>query len=424
MFSTGDERQRWESDVLDFLSWRGAGLFTNWTPRTSVDLVRELGGPDWESLLVRNLAASPNLERDLARAAQIAGRELVHDRAAHRVRTRGRLRGRVLARDTVRARLRSADPTLWVTEAKRREWQTEANAAIAGFLDHLRRSFRTAAVSAPNLGGLEAVERLLSINPLRHVTPDAGWSTFNMPPWLTAKNEFYRLIWSWADALRRSRRTRDALALRDMMGSGWLAAESRDKLFELFALSRASEALHRAAAPWDRFEIRLPAGAAKVGIKARADTGWTARVRFDRKPPVLGTYGQLLSNYAGVDGRGRRPDLQLELRWRGCRAVTLIEVKDTEPNSTYGRDSVVKVFGYLKDYWRLWMGAPSGFPKAVLLYSGDPKPIISLEDRMATDEVVLSSPDTFDADLTEIIEAQMKALGIPQHQVPPAKDSR
>lgn len=399
----------WQSEVLDFLAWRGAAIFDGWTPSSAVELAARLGAPEWEDVLLFNVVSSGAFASDVRRAAHLASRELRQERIVRKRVSRGRMHGRVLARETLKRRARSFDSSIWVTETSGRQWQTEANGAIVGFLDYVRRVLhRSSSTGAAAGSALEQIDRLLTMEPLRHVSPDPKWANYSMPPWLIAKHEIYRSIWKWADAVRVSRRLRDADSLRAPLG-GWLAEGSRDKLFELFALSQLLLALH-GHTMWASFKLTPPSAASAAIVEAEADDGLKAVIRLDRKPPTPGVYGALLGKYAGVDGSGRRPDLQLELSRANCIARTLIEVKATEPNSPYGRDSVVKVFGYLKDYAALWPDTQVRYPRAMVLYTGEVQPISPLGARVFEDEVLLTSASSYLSDVEAVIAAQTAYL--------------
>jgi hypothetical protein len=81
-----------------------------------------------------------------------------------------------------------------------------------------------------------------------------------------------------------------------------------------------------------------------------------------------------------------------------------VEVKATSPNTQYGRDSVVKVFGYLKDFAELWAEeVECQYPRAVLLYASGVFPLINRTEWVAADEVVLSDADSFGLDIEAIL---------------------
>jgi hypothetical protein len=246
---------------------------------------------------------------------------------------------------------------------------------------------------------VSSLDKLLRSWPLRDISPSVDWTAHNIPPLLLAKVPTYRLIWRWALALRHSRATRDAAALRETLLNGWLFDEDEDRLFELFAFSRVIVALYEARA-WSSLRLdRSPTGV----VAQAADLSVT--VLLDQSPSTKGSYEWLLSRYKGIDGRGRRPDIQIITRSGDDSGVTFIEVKNTDPHSRYGRDSVVKVLGYLKDYELLWRSS-SVRPRALLLYPHGLEPLFRLEAR-ADDEVLLSTASTLDADVRMVLKKHL-----------------
>lgn len=403
-------RAKWTDEVLDFLAWRANALFTDWTPRSMPALAGYLSGQDWETLVIANMLASPRFQADIGELIRLAPREMEQLHSEFVRVSRGRLRGRVLASRTIVERVRQADPTVWVTSKSEKVWQTEPNRLIAGFLAHLMRSAPTVfehtadMATTPMAAGVRAVERALRTEPLRRVDPDPSWSSRDVAVSLASKSRFYGLASKWMRSFRDARRIRDAETLRQTVLGGWLRAENDDRLFEVYALSRVITLLHGSDS-WDKF--RLHAGTRTTGeIAVEAVAGpLVVNVRFDRKPPVVGQYSWLLSRYRDVEGRGRRPDLQVATHGKSGTCTTLIEVKATAPNSQYGRDSVVKIFGYLKDFTELWESEDTcQYPRGMLLYPKGVESLVDRATRVESDEVLLSDTDVFDLDLVAVLE--------------------
>lgn len=386
------------NEVLDFFTWRSESMFDDWTPQSSQLLAAALSGRDWEELLVENLINSPAFASDIVEARRRAPRELERRRipAAPQV-TRGRLRGRPLLRRSLIERVRRQDSTVWVVDRRPHVFQTDHNAALVGFLQYICTRAEKAVEQSPFSARVTTdLEALLKTYPLRGVRGDPQWASQELPPTLLAKSPVYRIIWRWAQYIRRSRDSRDASALRIAL-TGWLRDLNEDRLFELFAFSRIVIALHGSRS-WSSFRFqRSPANV------VASDTGLSTMVILDRTPLVSGHYAWLLSRYSGIDGRGRRPDIQLVTSVGDERRTTFVEVKNTEPNTQYGRDSVVKVLGYLKDYDDLWPPEAPPYPHAMLLYPSGLFALSPIESR-STDEVILSTAQTLDNDIVCVID--------------------
>ena len=307
-----------------------------------------------------------------------------------------------MSRRTLLERIRRQDPTLWVVDPRRHIFQTRPNGALTGFLDHIRRiGSRLEGLGVrrfPVSRGLSAVERLLRTWPINEVNPEVAWPSIPLTTDLM-KVPTYALIFRWARALSSARRRRAAGDLRSIL-AGWLAEETSDRLFELYALSRSLTALHNSR-DWESMVV----SPSDMSFVAKGD-GVQVTILVDQSPHYLGRYNWLLSRYEGIDGRGRRPDIQLVTRTQAETRTTFIEAKETDPNDRYGRDSVVKVLGYLKDYEDVWSGEAVTYPRAVLLYSHSLRPRVPLGERIQ-DEVMLSSPATFDDDLAAILNAHL-----------------
>jgi hypothetical protein len=393
----------WKAEVLDFLTVRCQGLFSHFEAQSLPRLAATLARRDWESLVIRNVLVSPRFARELHHASLLVNRELRRRRQTGRtVIARGRLRGAILPRRTLTERVRRQDSTLWVTDPRRHVFQTPENAAIVGFLQHLRVTGLRHA-GATELPGIAAIDNLLRMRPFHDVVPDPAWASVRFGPDLL-KSPLYNCLWQWICNVRDSRRGRDSTQLQAHI-EGWLREEDEDRLFELYALSRVVTRLHGRG--WATFEVSL---SRREVLASREDLVVTLLI--DQSPAIQGSYAWVLSRYKGIDGRGRRPDLQLISSSSVATRTSFIEVKNTEPNEAYGRDSVVKVLGYLKDYAAIWADEPVTYPRAALLYPGGLTIRPSATSR-ETDEVLLTSAQFFDADVDLLLDAHLGTVSGP-----------
>jgi hypothetical protein len=410
-------RPLWEAEVLDFLTVRGRVVFSDWNVPTVRGLTTALAGADWEAVLGAQILASERTAEDLRRAYHLAPREMERNREEVGKISRGRLRGRVDARGTLALRRRKQDETLWLVRRSVRHWQTDDNAAIAGFLSHLLTVSAEAASGAA--GGWRArvaqlhglIERLLRAEPMRHVSPSSQWPSHEIPPSLVSRAPFYRLLWPYARAWRESVWSRDPAAIRERLGGGWLLAEDDDQLFELFVLSRLVEVIARLG-PWDEFVIKPSVVNSQVSLVARQGE-IEITLRYDRAPQTGGMYRWLFRSYEGVDVAVRRPDLQLTVSGVGPRPRTcLIEVKATNSTSPYGRESAYKVLGYLKDYADLWKDeAESRYPRAMVVFASGITPLVSRSDRVRAHELLLSDHSILERDLSALVLRMLEQDG-------------
>jgi hypothetical protein len=380
-------------------------------------LTTALAGADWEAVLGAQLLASESTAEDLRRAYHLAPREMERNREEVGKVSRGRLRGRVDAPGTLRLRQRKQDETLWLVRRSVRRWETEDNAAIAGFLAHLLNVCAEAVTGErggwrgriANLHGL--IERLLRAEPLRHVSPSSQWPSHEIPLTLLSRSPFYRILWSYARAWRESVWNRDPEALRERLGGGWLLAEDDDQLFELFVLSRLVDVVHRLG-PWDRFSIKPSVVDSEVILTA-SQGEIEIDVRYDRAPRTEGAYRWLFKSYDALNVAMRRPDLQLTVSGASPHPRTcLIEVKATSSTSDYARASVYKALGYLKDYDDLWKDElKSCYSRGVVVFASGVRPLVPRLDRIRGHEVLLSDHSILEEDLNALVLRMLEADG-------------
>jgi hypothetical protein len=188
-----------------------------------------------------------------------------------------------------------------------------------------------------------------------------------------------------------------------------LTAEDDDQLYELYVLGRVVEIVH-SLGPWDEFHVTAPVFGSTTVIEA-AVADRAIAVTFDRAPRTMGIYQRLLARYEGLSGATRRPDLQITATTPTGSYTTFVEVKATDPTTTYGRDSIYKVLGYLKDYSGLWQDELLiRYPRIVLTFATGVKSEVPLSDRVAADEVLLTSHADVDRDLRALIVRMLTEL--------------
>lgn len=412
MANEAEERAVWMAEILDVLSNRNFALFTDNDPDAVPRIAQMLSQRNWDEILTENLMASPRFQAGVRRLQNLATREMLQDKT-HRVHSRiGMIRGRLLAAETVKQRLLQRSPMLWVSKETSKVWQTPANGAVAGFLQSLLRTMRTSTgVQHPEVRrGFSLVSTLMRSEPLRHVDPDMNWKGFIFSSALTTKSEFYNTFAMWMKHYRSASKSRDSSSMREVLLGGWLASEKDERLLELFALSVTLKALMKLR-EWDELELKT---GTKVDGSTQILARWkavTVQVDFDKSPQVQGRYRWLLGRYSGIDGHGRRPDLQITSSEAGRSLTTLVEVKATPPNSPYGRDSIVKVMGYLHDFADLWSAEdhPS-YCRAILLYRESVGALVGSDIRAQQDEILLTDPGEFDSDVSAVLELHLNIL--------------
>lgn len=421
------DRKAWIAEILDFLANRNSASFTQGDFDGAPDIALMLSRRNWDQILSENVLGSPAFHENVSRLQELAPREILQDRT-HRLHTGiGKIRGRILASATMKQRLLRRNPVLWVSKESSKIWQTPANAAVAGFFHSLLRNAKTASASqaAAVHNGMSLVSHLVRSEPLRHVDPDMNWRAFAFPAHLSTKSEFYRTCSTWMRHYRAASKTRDANELRTVLLGGWLVSEKDERLLELFALSVTLKAL-RKLMDWESFELTATSRVDGSTQILASSVGVSVRVDFDKSPTVRGKYRWILARYANVDGRGRRPDLQITVSNDDQVLTTLVEVKATAPNSPYGRDSVVKVMGYLHDFSDLWAreSKPS-YTRAILLFKERVGALVENSVRVRSDEILLTDPHSYESDVTELLKWQVEKLASkatePTVQVLPAE---
>jgi len=208
---------------------------------------------------------------------------------------------------------------------------------------------------------------------------------------------------------RESVWNRDPAAIRAQLGGGWLLAEDDDQLYELFVLSRLVEIIHRLG-PWESFSIHPSVVSSAVVLSARQGPVEIS-VRYDRAPQTHGAYQWVFQSYKGLEAAMRRPDLQLIVSGVSSQPrICLIEVKATEPNTGYGRDSVYKALGYLKDYAALWKNEEvRRYSRGMVVFASGVRPVVERADRVLEHELLLSDHAIVEEDLSALLLRMLEA---------------
>ncbi|MBI5653886.1 MAG: hypothetical protein HZC40_26075 [Chloroflexi bacterium] len=150
--------------------------------------------------------------------------------------------------------------------------------------------------------------------------------------------------------------------LRECIANGVLKPLNRDTLYEIYVLFLTNAILERAG--WSRDAIRL-IGYGKGAVSRYKQGNRSLQVYYQTLPNALADnslYTELLRKY-GIDVSLRRPDILLEFE-REKPNFVLVEVKRSR-DKNYIVDSIYKIFGYLKDFDKSFVG--SSHPHAILV---------------------------------------------------------
>jgi hypothetical protein len=348
---------------------------------------------------------SPKFARDVDFFTANAYRYVEHERTPQATEAVGRLYGQPLYRETLIRRRKTMSPHLWVSNRLEKSYDHTANRFVAGFLHQLvgvgERHVRN--LPEHTKVTLRSVRRLLALPILREVLIDKNWLYESLPAQSISGNPFYRRAWRWTKGIRAAMTSYSADLLRSQLEGGWLQSTDEDKLFEVFVLGATLERVF-AFGDWDDF--RITGGAVVRGdLKAVARAkDLSIDVRFDSSMSTGSSgYLKIIGAYASLSGRARRPDIQLIVT-RGQRTQhCLVEAKNADPTSDYARDSIYKVFGYLKDCSNLWAPADT-FPHAILVLGNAVEPLESLGKRIQQ-EVIVTDPALIYDDIDGTIRA-------------------
>jgi hypothetical protein len=402
-------RERWRTNTLEFFTIRAPQIADAWSPRVARELSSALSGADWELIVGLNALNAPRTTRLLRKLPRLIQRELVGDWSRREVTTTGRIRGSIDLRETAVARARIGSPTVVVYRQLERMWNTDENRALAGFLVHAERTARStlhtlrtrAALQDTVASNLRQLRTGLATPPMRFVDPDRGWAVHARRPVTRRRSTLYASLRNIARGWAESRDAASGEPLRRVLDGGWLAPATDDALFETYVASVAVDALY-AAREWDSFRVS-PLGIRSRIADARAGK-ISATLSFDASPgralgrTVPGDYRWIFETYDGLDLAARRPDMTLHVR--GSREVTLLlEAKATDANSQYGRDSIYKCLGYLKDFHELWKDQE---PRVILIFASGVESVHPLDTRLGRD-LLLTSDASLRDDLDFVI---------------------
>jgi hypothetical protein len=410
-------RTRWRQQTLEFLSVRAATMSHEWTPATARTLAEAISGADWELLLGANALSAPHTSEYARLLPRLVQRELQADWSRRVTISSGRIKGLIDYPRTTSERQRSGNVAAFVYRQLDRSWDTPENVTLAGFISHAERVGRAVMRAFDTTSGWRAVladttkslRQALNTAPLRYVAPDPNWSVKPLRS-VRRRSALYAETEQLARAWAFSRRALSGDELRGVLRNGWLIPATDDSLFEIFLLSLLVEALHDARS-WDAFQL-VP-----TGLRGRTAEAWLGKSKvtlsFDSGlsralgRSVPGEYRWIFETYDGLDLAARRPDVTLHVRG-ASEIVVLFEAKATDANSAYGRDSIYKALGYLKDFEKIW----SAFvPKVVLVLAGGVASSQPLSIRLERDLLLTSEPQ-LEHDIRAVINRALKSAGL------------
>jgi hypothetical protein len=390
--------QHWRESTLEFFTTRAPEMATNWSPRVVRDLSESVARADWELLIAVNALTQPAVSEYFRRLPRLVERELNANWSRQDVITAGRVKGVVDFEKTARARAHSGSSLTVAYRKLERLWDTDENRAMAGFLAYAERvgrlalrTFGAGPWQETLASSVRQMRTALVATPLRFVQPDPAWPTFVLQPLRHTRSNLYWQFRQVGRGWARARLASGGAALRETLLGGWLKPATDDALFETFLVSRLVEALYHAR-DWDTFRI------SPVGLDTRLVEGTcgdlVATISFDASPskalgrPVKGHYKWVFDTYDGLDLSARRPDITLQVRALN-EVVTFFEAKATDANSQYGRDSIYKCLGYLKDFEAIWEDSS---PCVVLCFASGVFSQVPLAARVDRDLILTSDP--------------------------------
>lgn len=414
----------WRADILNFLFVRADSAWTE----TSCDIagldgfLGALSGADFD---IRRLAALHHLFgsggalKFISHEVPAALRTLRHGVVRQRETTRGVVKGRVDWGETARRRWMYSDPSIAAFHSTAKTYDTPQNRLIRTYLEAVRRLAEgTLPKSAGNLGKIAAtlwqsVDDVLRSSYLRDVTPSPTITAQMLLACRRSKDAVYQEAARLWNEYERAVEKLDMAMIRAFVGRGWLEPMEVDTLFELYVVVQLLRALATAAqAEGGNYRLRLIGTGAETLAEFRGKD-WTATLHYNVSPHTAFPdhiaaadyrYKPTLDLYEEIGANARRPDISLSVTKDGADKTSFVifEVKNSDPTSRYGRDSIYKAFGYLADFGKLWAGAKSETPKVVVVFREG----VRMRDAEAAmrQDVVLTSSEALAHDVPTVLK--------------------
>ncbi len=338
------------------------------------------------------------LETDLPALLKVASNKTF----LTRVERRGGGRGHVDWPMTMRLRLTSRqDPSFLVARATNRTFATPENellkfvlrsttelfdfalgrlsaGAMHSKLTHLRECARALGKHQylRNLPSPLAPTQLMKVRARRNRDRRYGYAAK-----LAAQLEEIFVIATWSSALR-------------LIESGYLAPVSDDDLFELFVLVQLLDVLEtRLGFGQPVFRGPIVGGRDAIATFEHPADGSSVEVYFDQSPSGFAQceseYMRVVKGY-GIGSTPRRPDISLRHTSAGITTTLFLEMKMSS-DLGYGRSSVYKGLGYLRDFEPLWKVGADTRPKIAIVFPSIRSPLSALDE--AKEDVWLLSAD-------------------------------
>ncbi|MDF9407738.1 hypothetical protein L7E55_05090 [Pelotomaculum isophthalicicum JI] len=407
--------EHWESEVKRYLFARLDSLWKNLPGNENeiLDFLQALtlspNDIEWLALLY-HISRTEGAQQFLVEEAPGKLSSLTRARESRLLRDR-KPRGRILWERTIIERRWRRDNQVFVLDCPSKTPNTPENMLLKLYVEEVfnkARSYRGRETEDIRLLSeiLVSCEEMLSSTYLKNITTTTEATARMIAQTSRNRRKLYaRLHELWVE-YEKAILQRDLKAIKEMLAVGWLAPllkRNTDYLFELFVLVSVINSVEEfvfsrsALTKKSRFGLVRRDGSRLVAI-IEGDN-WVGEVSFNRSPENLfdvgvtgSLYKTLLNLYNGLSGTSRRPDVAVRIKVReNSKEIRLIvEVKNTEPESSYSSDSLYKAIGYLKDFESIWKMNDQK-PKIVLTFPYGISPqYVNAEDWLNQDIAIIS----------------------------------
>ena len=315
---------------------------------------------DYNILLLKKLHfLISNEVEDFVKILPLLIRNLSHSTSKEEIETHGNIIGQINWSQTFKQRMSTGlkDKSLFVCNTNRKLYDLPENQLLKFLLNKINKFIKDMNITYHDNLKEEVINYQEYINNIHIVTgkiiKNVHLKNVELPKHIDAKtlrktrkshNNLYEYVVSVYELYEKLFIINDDNVLLDLLNKQILTPNNKDTLYEVYVLFKIIEKMNR-----DSLRVGLLKSGNDYIIHSEFENK-TVNIYYQHLPEIFKDNNiKKLRQYYDFYLPDKRPDIIVEYDKKGKKTYKIIEVKRTR-DSNYIRNSVYKVFGYLKDY--------------------------------------------------------------------------
>ena len=295
-------------------------------------------------------------------------RNLSHSTNKEEIETHGNIIGQINWNQTFKNRMKTGlkDKSIFVCNTNKKLYDLPENQLLKYMLNKINKFIKDINITYDELYKEEVInynEYLNNIHIITHkATKNPNLKNVILPKHITTKtitktikshNNLYEDLVNIYKLYEKLFITNDETILSELLNKQVLKPNNNDTLYEVYILFKIIEKIDK-----ENIQLKLLKAGNDYVIHSKFNDK-EINIYYQHLPEAFKNNNiQKLQPYYNIELYNKRPDIIIEYIKNNKKTYKIIEIKRTE-DSGYIRDSIYKVFGYLKDYEKISLIKPN-----------------------------------------------------------------